>query len=682
MLRYLKIAVLGMLGLIAALAVVIAIVSEYDWNRTKPWLSERVSQASGRPFVIHGNLAVDWRRSATEDPSWHRWIPWPHITAQDIVFGNPEWIKTPADMARVRQVTFSISPLALLRKEIIVQNLLLDEPLLFLQRGKDGENNWTFKSEAASDWQFKIRQIGFNQGKIHLVDAIKRADLKIDIDTLADTKASGYDFEWKIAGLLGKETVAGRGKAGAILSLQQNSAPYPVQADVRIGKTTIAVNGTLTNPRALGALDVRLKLAGISMAKLYALTGIPFPETPSFATEGHLTGQFGKQGSHWRYEKFSGRVGTSDLSGTFDYQSKAARPYLNGTLLSKTLKLQDLAPLIGADSKASKAQRDTALRQPSDKLLPVEPFNTERWTSIDADVKFTAHRIIRDKKLPIEDLMVDLHLKDGVLSLLPLNFGIAGGNLVSTVVLDGRGKSIKAQMKISARHLKLKQLMPTFQPMQASLGEVNGDASLSATGNSVAAMLASSNGEIKTFIDGGTVSKLLLEKIGLNIDQVILTQITGDKQARLNCMASDFAVTNGMMQARTFLVDTEDAILNITGHIDLAREQLALTIKPDTKSLRLISLRAPFYVTGSFKSPSVKVDKGVLALKAGAAVALGVLAPVLTAVLPLVNIGPGKDSDCAKLLSDVRKKAVAPPPGKTYRGKPVAKPAAQPLAKT
>ena len=312
--------------------------------------------------------------------------------------------------------------------------------------------------------------------------------------------------------------------------------------------------------------------------------------------------------------------------------------------------------------------------QPTNKLLPVELFKAERWSSIDADVKFTGRRIDRNKQLPIDNLVTDLHLKDGVLSLQPLNFGIAGGNLVSTIVLDGRGKLIKAQMKISARKLKLKQLVPAFKPLQASLGEVNGDASLSATGNSIATMLGSSNGEIKAFIDGGTVSKLMLEKIGLNIDSVILTQMTGDRQVRLNCLASDFTVTNGLMQTRSFVIDTEDAILDITGQINLAQEKLALTIRPDTKTLRLVSLRAPFYVTGSFKSPKVNVDKGVLALKAGAAVALAVVAPVLTAVIPLVNLGPEKDSDCAKLLSEVRTKPVAPPPGKTYRSKLAPKP--------
>jgi uncharacterized protein involved in outer membrane biogenesis len=671
--RYLTIMKWSVSGLITTLALCIVVLAKYDWNHAKPWLNARVSEAAGRPFAINGDLSIQWRRSDAEGSSWHRWIPWPHMSARDIVFGNPDWVKTAPNMAEVAHVTFSLSPYALLGKKIIVKNLLLEEPLLFLERAKDGKSNWTMGSDAPSKWQFELKQISFSKGQVHFVDAIKRADLHVNVDTLNESAATGYHLEWKITGSLDKEAVNGDGKAGDIFSLQQQSTPYPAEANVRIGKTAVAFKGTLTNPRDLAALDVHLKLAGVSMAKLYSLTGIPFPETPAFATEGRLIGKVSKHSSEWKYEKFSGRVGSSDLSGTFEYQSKKPRPYLKGVLVSNTLNLQDLAPLIGADSKTSKANRDAATVQPPDKVFPVEPFKTERWTSMDANVEFTGRKIIRDKQLPIENLVTELHLQDGVLSLTPLNFGIAGGNLISTIVLDGRGNRIKAQLKASARHLKLRELFPTFKLMQASLGEVNGEASLSATGNSVAAILGSSNGEIKAFINGGTVSKLLLEEIGLNIGSVILTQVTGDKQVRLNCMASDFSVTNGLMQTRTFLIDTEEAFLDITGQINLAQEQLALTIKPDTKTLRIISLRAPLYVSGSFKSPKVDIDKGVLALKTGAAVALAVLAPVLTAVIPLVNIGPGKDSDCAKLLSGVRKKPVAPPPGISYRAKPVAK---------
>jgi hypothetical protein len=130
------------------------------------------------------------------------------------------------------------------------------------------------------------------------------------------------------------------------------------------------------------------------------------------------------------------------------------------------------------------------------------------------------------------------------------------------------------------------------------------------------------------------------------------------------------------MQVRSFIIDTDDAIIDVSGNINLAQEQLDLTINPNSKGLRVLSLRAPLYVRGSFNEPSVSIDKEVLAMKAGGAIALAALAPValapaaaLLALVPLINTGPGEDSDCAKLLADAHVKPVAPRPGKTYHRK-------------
>ncbi|MDI7066597.1 AsmA family protein, partial [Klebsiella pneumoniae] len=70
---------------------------------------------------------------------------------------------------------------------------------------------------------------------------------------------------------------------------------------------------------------------------------------------------------------------------------------------------------------------------------------------------------------------------DGVLSLEPLKFGVAGGSLSSDIHLDGSATPLKGRFATSARHLKLKQLFPNFKTMQNALGEINGDAALSAT---------------------------------------------------------------------------------------------------------------------------------------------------------------------------------------------------------
>lgn len=666
--RALKILAWSAGSLLAVLALCLVFFLRFDWNRAKPWLNQRVSEAAGRPFAIRGDLSLTWLKPQTEEAGWRKWVPWPRLTAQDIVLGNPDWAKTGEHMVEVGQVTFSLNPLPLLAKQIVVPTLQLDSPTLMLERSADGMNNWTFKPAAPSSWQLELQKLILAKGTVRLLDPIRKLDIKANIDTLTDITKEGYGIGWNVTGSFNKAPVTGSGKAGAVLSLRNSSTPYPLQASVHVGKTAIAIQGTLTKPSDLAALDLRLALSGVSMENLYPLTGIVLPATPPFSTEGRLVGKIQAGDDDWTYEKFSGRVGSSDLSGTLEYVAKKPRPLLRGSVLSNQLRLEDLAALIGADSNASKANRGVAPVQPGNRALPHEEFNTGRWGSIDADVKFTGRKIIRQKELPIQDLVADVHLNNSVLSLTPLNFGVAGGNLVSNIKLDGSGKTIKAEMKMSARHLKIKQLFPTLESSRASLGEINGDAALSGVGNSVATLLATSNGELKALINQGTMSKFILEAAGLNIANVVITKLFGDKPVKLNCLASDFAITNGVMQIRTFVLDTDDAIINVSGQIDLAKELLALNIRPKSKGLRIITFRSPLYVAGSFKNPDVGVDKGVLALKAGGAIALGILAPV-AALLPLVNIGPDQHADCAGLLAEAKLKPTAPPPGKTARSK-------------
>jgi uncharacterized protein involved in outer membrane biogenesis len=681
--------------LVSLPVIALIVVLNFDWNRARPWLNERASEAIGRPFAIHGDLSLTWERGSDALPeakhSWRDYLPWPHLVANDVRIGNPVSMMQPApaaralprtstaapalpqaDMAKVDRLAFSLNPLALLERTISIPELRFDSPQVLLERRANGSNNWTFdQKEQPSAWTLSLQRVVFSKGQVRVQDAVRHADLTADIDTLASDPL--YGVAWKLNGKYNGEPLSGHGKAGAVLSLRRQSTPYPISAAIRAGSTAIVAEGTLTRPTELAALDMRLKVSGVSMARLYPLTGIVLPETPPFATEGHLLGTLGPGGGHWVYDKFSGKVGASDIGGKLEFRSINSRPLLTGAITSRLLNFGDLAPLIGADSNASKTARGAPVLQPPGKVLPVEPFKTERWTSIDADVAYHAGKIIRDKDLPISDLNTHFILKDGVLSLKPLNFDIAGGKLTSEVRLDGSGKggkkAIRADLKASARHLKLKQLFPRLLPLQASIGEINGDAKLSATGNSVASLLGSSNGEVKTLINQGTISKLLLEEMGLNIGNVVLARLFGDKQVKLNCMATDFAVSDGLMHTRSFMVDTEEAILHVSGDVSLAEERLDLTIRPDTKGFRVFSLRAPLYVRGSFERPRVSIDKGVLAMRAGGALALAAVAP-FAALLPLVNAGPGENSECASLLANARVKPVAPPAGKTMRMAP------------
>lgn len=729
------------LALVVLVAAALAVfVTTFDWNRARPWVGDKVSQAIGRPFVIQGDLRVSWQHAANER-GWRAWIPWPRFSAYRISIGNPAWARE-QQFATADAISFTVEVLPLLRRKISVPWIDLVNPVVDLERLADGRNNWTFEQqhrEQPSRWTLEFANLGFAKGSIALADALKKVDLQIGVDTLGKPIAIGEALKQQEAASRGsaaetvgqhgaralaaqkrqqergkpaasgasastaipaspapagagapalsageppmtvrdlysigvtakgkyRETaVSGSGKLGNVLALRDAARPFPLQLDVKIGDTRLALVGTLTDPLHLAALDMRLWLQGQSMSHLYRITGVTLPDTPPFATDGRLAGRIGNETTSTvlTYSGFTGRVGGSDLEGTLTYERLAPRPFLKGELVSRLLRFEDLAPIIGADTNASKARRGEAAKQPPGRILPVERFRTERWRAIDADVTFTGWRIIKKPELPFTDLFTHVRLQDGVLALDPLRFGVAGGTLAMNTRLDGGAVPLKARMSMNARHLKLKQMFPADKPMQSALGEINGDAALSAAGNSPAELGATLDGEVKALVTQGTVSRLLMEAAGLNVANIVYEKLFGNRNVSIRCAVADFAAKDGVLQSRTFALDTDDPLIDMAGTVDLRDESMDLTIRPHTKGLRVFSLRSPLYVKGTFEHPDVGVSKGALALRAGAAVGLGLINP-FAALLPLIAPSRNENAPCAALVARMREAPKVPPPG-------------------
>src|SRR5690606_4157724 len=200
--------------------------------------------------------------------------------------------------------------------------------------------------------------------------------------------------------------------------------------------------------------------------------------------------------------------------------------------------------------------------------------------------------------------------------------------------------------------LKLKQLFPGAESMDASFGELHGDAKLTGQGRSIAELLGTSDGQISALVTRGTVSQFLLEAAGLNVANILLVKIFGDEQVLLDCVAADFNVKNGLMTIQVFKLETEDTTVDITGQINLRTEAIALDVVPANRTLRIFTLRSPLYAKGTFKNPDVGVQPAPLAARAGAAVALGIVATPLAALLPLLNVGTNEATGCEPLFDD------------------------------
>ena len=740
----------GLLGLLIILSIAIFLfVKNFDWDRARPWIDEKVSAATGRSFVIDGHLTVQWKRPEGES-GLRGLIPWPTFTAQNVRIGNPEWAKRP-QFASADVLSFDLELLPLLAHKIIVPHIGLTNPVVDIERTFDGKNTWTFKRKEneKSKWELELQELAFADGVVDVTDESTKIDMRATISTIgkpialdkimaqrkeaavaptpaslpgpasspdksgapktpktaaakgpadvagstagattgsaaaaADASATAanaanaandgkYGFNVSLDGTYRGAKLTGAGKIGGVLSLLEKKAPFPIQADVHLGDNHLTATGTLTDPGKLAAIDMQLALAAPSLSDLYDLFGVALPDTPKFRISGHLTGNLDRAGNRFKYADFAGQVGRSDLSGTLEFNATPPRKRLTGTVRSKRLALADLGPAIGGPPSLKKpaaiAARSAGGRKPAkaasspgDRALPTATFRTDRWQAMDIDVQFNGASILRSEALPITDMSTHIVMNNGVLSFNPLKFGVAGGTMTGNIRLDGHKTPLDGRIDIAARHLQLKRLFPTFQPMDTSFGEINGDAKLAGRGNSTAALAATANGEVKLLINDGAISSTLLEEAGLNVANIVANKLFGDKTVRINCAAADFVVKDGRLDAKVFAFDTSDALINVDGDINLANERMNLNVYPHTKGFRIFSLRSPLYVHGTFKKPDIGVMKTPLMLRGAAALALGAVNP-LASLLALLAPSNNQASPCPGIIAAAREGLKAPP---------------------
>ena len=166
-----------------------------------------------------------------------------------------------------------------------------------------------------------------------------------------------------------------------------------------------------------------------------------------------------------------------------------------------------------------------------------------------------------------------------------------------------------------------------------------------------------SSGDLRMVINNGVISRSLMEILGLNVGNYLVAQLFGDDVVGINCAAADVGIRDGVAAPRLFVFDTENAIINISGNTNFATERLDLSIDPESKGMRVLTLRSPLYVKGTFAHPDAGVKAGPLIARGAAAVALGVVLTPAAALLALVSPSEGgEENQCGKILQQMKQK--------------------------
>ena len=627
--------------LLVALAILILL---WDWNWFKRPIERYVTAKTGRALHIDGNLDVGLGRTLT-------------VTADGLRFANAKWARE-VEMVTTERLEFDLRAWPLLRGQFVVPRISLQRPIVHFQRDTKTGGNWDFGNSGGDLPEF--RNVRLDDGQLTYFAPADKTDITLSIDS----KPSGeQDAEPPIhikgGGLWHANKFTLAGTAESPLELRDSERPYRVDLKASAGATKAHARGTLLDPLRFRDMDLKLALAGSNLADLYPLIGVATPDTPPYALDGRLTRDIKDAvRSTWRYDGFSGNVGDSDLRGDASVSIGGARPFFKANLTSKRLDFDDLGGFVGKAPQAggressnpalsAKAAKEAA----SSRLLPSDPYKLDKLRAMDADVRLKANRV-DTITLPIDDMDAHLFIDNGVLRLDPLNFGVADGDIKSTIRMDARERTIRTQAKITARGMTLGKLMPKAELGKTAVGKVRADVAVTTHGNSIAAMAANANGDAEAGMGSGKVSKLLMEFASMDLAGILKVKLTRDQQIPIRCAYGDFAVKSGIMTPHSLVFDTTELRLNGRGLIDLEDEHLDLNFKATNKKFSPLSLRSPFYVRGTFKDPSVHPDYVRIGLRAAAASVLANVAAPLVGLAATTDLGQGKDATYCTQESD------------------------------
>jgi AsmA family protein len=634
--------IFGVVGIAAAI-----IISTWDWNKAKGYISAGVSKATGRQLSINGDLKVDLG-----------WIS--KVRVSQIQFGNASWSSHP-QMAEVGLLDAQIDLWQLLKGRIVLPEVTLSQVKVALEKNREGLANWEFPAAPATVPQNRtqfpvIEKLIINDGRLLFTNQETKTQVELNL-TQAD--AAGFleaPVTLTAKGYYQKQPLTLTLEGSSYQNLKSSKEPYPLKVNIAVGKFKANINGNLTEPLQMNGEDVTLDVQGDDMANLFPIIHLVFPSTPPYKLKGHLK----HEGNVWSFSNFAGRVGGSDLAGTIRVDTGPTRPVMKADLVSNLLDFKDLAGFIGGDPNTNQSATATAeesniavSKTESERIFPDQRYDLERLRSMDADVRLRAKRILAPN-LPIDDLDAKLSLNNGVLSFTPATFGAADGRMEIYSTFDGSKQVPQVKIDARLRKLDLKRFLGQSSFAQQTLSPIGGQVALSGTGNSFRELMATASGNTFLVMSGGEISELLTRLAGLNVARALGVVVRGDKPIPIRCALLDLQGTDGQMGVQTLVFDTANSVISGEGKIDLKDEKLNIVLTPVPKDFSPFSLRSFIRVTGGFKNLSAFPDPIKTGTESIFQKILNVLVMIAMSPLQPRDLGLGKDVDCAALIASIR----------------------------
>jgi AsmA protein len=619
--KKLAVGIVVLILLVAGAALVAPLVVPTDSYKSR--LIAAVKDSTGRDLKIGGPIRFSL-------------LPQITLSAQDVSFANVQG-GIARDMVQLKSLALRLKLLPLLTGTVAVDSLVLVDPTVALEIGKDGRPNWDFSqpgtapAPSSDNAAPAAPQAGDNGGGLAALARLRLGDIELQNGEIsyADQRSQK---RWDVSAI------------NMTLSMAALDSPLTARGSTVWNGEPVNLSIDIADPGAFAAgkeTDVTLRLAsnpfdldfigGFTGGPTMNLSGGVDLEVPSvrglakwagtpISMAGSGLGPLslrGKVEAAANTYAFTDAVITLDgikATGAVSIDVSNAKPHAKGNLAVETL---DLNPYLAPEGNAAPAGPAGAAPQGagSDNAAQpgwsTAPIDLSSLNLADADFDLSADAI-RYRQISTGKSVLAVHLKGGVLNTDLSQIVLYKGTGQGKVTVDGAAATPAVSESFTLQNVDVEPLLHDAAGMDQLSGTGGLDMSVAGHGKSQRDIIASLSGKGSLALDKGTLKGIDMLAA---VKSAAASLAGGSSQTNFTTLTATYTIANGILKNNDLKMNAPGLPVTGAGTVDLPQRRVNYKLTPKIAG----ELSVPVNITGPWDNLSYRPDLAGLASQNGAA---------------------------------------------------------------
>ena len=512
----------------------------------------------------------------------------------------------------------------------------MNEPHIVLVKNKDGRVNWSqpdmAKGKSATEKPIEkspstaaetglpikdltVGDFSIKNGSLDWIDHTAGVHKKI---TALNMSLRDVSFERPVklsfSARLDNQPLSLEGTIGPI-GKDFKQATIPLDLDLKaLTELALKLNGSLKNPGSNPGFDLAVDIKAFSPRKLLAALGRDFPVVtadPKALDQVALKARL--KGNQTKVSISNGILNLDESKLNFTIEaSEFSKPNLAFEINLDRINLDRYLPP-GSDKPP--AAEKPAEKKPTD-------YTPLRKLILDGRIKIGQLVVSKAK---IEDIIVRVIAKNGIINLNPLKLNMYQGNVSGIGKLNVQQDTPRTNVNLDVKNIQVGPLLKDVLEKDILEGLTNARVTLSMSGDDAAVIKKTLNGSGQVLFSDGAIVGIDLAGMVRNV-----TAAFGLQQKRAQRPRTDFAELSAPFSIRNGVVHTPQTRLKsplirviAAGDANLVKETLDFRVEPKVVATikgqgdkdQRSGLMVPVLVSGTFSKPKFTPDLAGMAKK-------------------------------------------------------------------